>query len=93
MEVVAVERELGSGQGDIMIRTSNSKIIVIILGHLALVMMLPSLPGIGSDVVLTPGNFQAYPELFSFLPARASEQGNVIGSVRIYITEKPFTSK
>ena len=25
--------------------------IVIILGHLALVMMLPSLPGIGSDVV------------------------------------------
>ena len=63
MEVVAVERELGSGQGDIMTRTPNS----IILGHLALVMMLPSLPGIGSDVVLTPGNFQAYPELFSFL--------------------------
>ena len=29
----------------------------------------------------------------SLLPARASEQGNVIGSVRIYITEKPFTSK
>ena len=50
MEVVAVERELGSGQGDIMTRTPNSKIIVIILGHLALVMMLPSLPGIGSDV-------------------------------------------
>ena len=67
MEVVAVERELGSGQGDIMTRTPNSKIIVIILGHLALVMMLPSLPGIGSDVVLTPGNFQAYPKLFSFL--------------------------
>ena len=67
MEVVAVERELGSGQGDIMTRTPNSKIIVFILGHLALVMMLPSLPGIGSDVVLTPGNFQAYPELFSFL--------------------------
>ena len=66
MEVVAVERELGSGQGDIMTRTPNSK-IVIILGHLALVMMLPSLPGIGSDVVLTPGNFQAYPEVFSFL--------------------------
>ena len=66
MEVVAVERELGSGQGDIMTRTPNSKVIVIILGHLALVMMLPSLPGIG-DVVLTPGNFQAYPELFSFL--------------------------
>ena len=40
MEVVAVERELGSGQGD-MTRTPNSKIIVIILGHLALVMMLP----------------------------------------------------
>ena len=67
MEVVAVERELGSGEGDIMTRTPNSKIIVIIFGHLALVMMLPSLPGIGSDVVLTPGNFQAYPELFSFL--------------------------
>ena len=68
MEVVAVERELGSGQGDIMTRTPNSKIIiVIVLGHLALVMMLPSLPGIGSDVVLTRGNFQAYPELFSFL--------------------------
>ena len=64
MEVVAVEIELGSGQGDIMTRTPNSKIIVIVLGHLALVMMLPSLPGIGSDVVLTPGNFQAYPELF-----------------------------
>ena len=50
-----------------MTRTPNSKIIVVILGHLALVMMLPSLPGIGSDVVFTPGNFQAYPELFSFL--------------------------
>ena len=37
--------------------------MVIILGHLALVLMLPSLSGIGSDVVLTPGNFQAYPEL------------------------------
>ena len=62
MERVAVERELGSGQGDIMTR------IVVILGHLALVLMLPSLSGIGSDVVLTPGNFQAYPEfLFSFL--------------------------
>ena len=57
-----VERELGSGQGDIMTRTPNSN-----HGHLALVMMLPSLPGIGSDVVLTPDNFQAYPELFSFL--------------------------
>ena len=63
MEMVAVERELGSGQSDIMTRTQ----IVIIHGHLALVMMLPSLPGIGSDVVLTPGNFQAYPKLFSFL--------------------------
>ena len=31
--------------------------------------------------------------LYAFLPAHASEQGNVIGSVRIYITEKPFTSK
>ena len=41
---------------------------VIILGHLALVLMLPSLSCIGSDVVLTLGNFQAYPELlFSFL--------------------------
>ena len=27
MEVVAVERELGSGQGDIITRTPNSKII------------------------------------------------------------------
>ena len=64
MERVAVERELGSGQGDIMTRIPNSNI----LGHLALVLMLPSLSGIGSDVVLTPGNFQAYPELlFSFL--------------------------
>ena len=70
MEVVAVERELGSGQGDIMTRTPNSKIIVIILGHLALVMMLPSLPDIGSEVIFTPGNFQAYPELFSFLYPR-----------------------
>ena len=51
-----------------MTRTPNSKIIVIILGHLALVMMLPSLPGIGSDVVLTPGNFQAYSKLFSLAP-------------------------
>ena len=64
MEVVAVERELGSGQGDNLTRTPSSKIIVITLGHLALVMILS---GIGSDVVLTPGNFQAYPELFSFL--------------------------
>ena len=33
--------------------------------HLALVLLLPSLSGIGSDVVLTPGNFQVhvYPEL------------------------------
>ena len=62
-ERVAVERELGSGQGDIMTRIPK----VIILGHLALVLMLPLLSGIGSDVVLTPGNFQAYPELlFSF---------------------------
>ena len=63
MEVVAVDRELGSGQGDIITRTPNSKLII--LGHLALVMMLPSLPGIGSDVVLTPGNFQAYPVIFT----------------------------
>ena len=63
MEIVAGKREFGSGLGDIMTELQ----IVIILGHLALVMMLPSLPGIGSDVVLTPGNFQAYPELFSFL--------------------------
>ena len=47
-----------------MTRTPNSNHTC---GHLALVMMLPSLPGIGSDVVLTPGNFQTYPELFSFL--------------------------
>ena len=68
MEVVAVERELGSGQGDIMTRTPNSKIIVIILGHLALVMMLPSLPGIGSDVVLTPGNFQNCSHFYTLAP-------------------------
>ena len=37
MEMVAVERELGSGQGDIMTRTPN----IIILGHMALVIMLP----------------------------------------------------
>ena len=37
--------------------------IVIILGHLALALMLPWLSGIGSDVVLTPGNFQTYLEL------------------------------
>ena len=30
MEVVVVERELGSGQGDIMTKTPSSKIIVII---------------------------------------------------------------
>ena len=40
--------------------------VVITLGHLALFMMLPLLPGIGSDGVLTPGNLQAYPELFPF---------------------------
>ena len=68
MERVAVERELGSGQGDIMTRTPNSKIIVIILGHLALVMMLPSLPGIGSDVVLTPGNFQNCSHFYTQAP-------------------------
>ena len=63
MERIAVERVLRSGQGNIMTR------IIIILGHLAmaLVLMLPSLSGIGSDVVLTPSNFQANPELFSFL--------------------------
>ena len=64
MERVAVERELGSGQGDIRPEFQ----IVIILGHLALVLILLSLSGIGSDVALTPGHFQAYPEmLFSFL--------------------------
>ena len=35
--------------------------IEIMLGHLALVLMLPWLSGIGSDIVLTPGNFQVYP--------------------------------
>ena len=66
--MVAVERELGSGQGNIMTRTPNSKIIVIILGHLELVMMLPSLPGIGSDVVLTPGNFQNCSHFYTQAP-------------------------
>ena len=42
-----------------MTRIPNSNL----LGHLALVLMLPSLYGIGSDVVLIPGNFQTYPDL------------------------------
>ena len=65
MERVAVERELGSGQGDIMTRIPNSNHTWSSgIGS----DMLPSLSGIGSDVVLTPGNFQAYSELlFSFL--------------------------
>ena len=46
-----------NGQGDIMTR------IVTILGHPAFVLMFPWLSGIGSDVVMTPGNFQAYSEL------------------------------
>ena len=33
--------------------------------------MLPSLPGISSDVVLTPGNFQAYPESCSHFYTQA----------------------
>ena len=62
MEVVAVERESGSGQGDIMTRTPNSNHTWSSgIGY-----DVALLPGIGSDVVLT-GNFQAYPELFSFL--------------------------
>ena len=48
----------------IMTRIPNSNILF----HLALVLMLPSLFGIGSDVVLTPGNFRAYPELLFFIP-------------------------
>ena len=39
-----------------MTRIPNS----IILGHLVLFLMLHWLSGIGSDVVLTPGNFKAY---------------------------------
>ena len=54
MERVAVKREIGSRQGDIMTRIPNSN-------H-------TWSSDIGSDVALTPGNFQAYPELlFSFL--------------------------
>ena len=64
MERVAVERELGSGQGDIMTRIPNSN-------HTwssGIGSDVAFIPGIGSDVVLTPGNFQTYPELlFSFL--------------------------
>ena len=56
MKRVDVERELGSGQGAM----SPEFHIVIILGHLALVQMLPWSSCISSDVVLTP---QAYPEL------------------------------
>ena len=56
MESVAVERELGSGQGAILTRIPNSN-------HIWSVLMLPWLSGIGSDVVLTPDNFQAYLEL------------------------------
>ena len=66
MERVAVERELGSGQGDIMTRIPNSN-------HTwssGMVLMLPSLSGIGSDVVLTPGKFQAYPEFFLYPSTR-----------------------
>ena len=58
MEKVAVERELGSGQS-----TFVTRILLIILGHLALVLMLHWLSGNGPDVVLTPGNCQVYPEM------------------------------
>ena len=69
MEVVAVERELGIGQGDIMTRTPNSKITVIILDHLSLVMMFRSLPGIGSDVVFTPRQFPSMSRIvLNFIP-------------------------
>ena len=65
MERVAVEV---SGQGDIMIRIPNSN-------HTWawVVLMLPLLPGIGSDVVLTPGNFQAYPECCSHFYTQATD--------------------
>ena len=55
---MAVERELGSGQGDIMTRISNrhhtwssgnGSDVAFVIWYC-------------SDVVLTPGNFQAYPE-------------------------------
>ena len=42
IERVAVQRELGRGQGAILTRIPK----VIILGHLALVLMLPWLSGI-----------------------------------------------
>ena len=59
IERVAVERELGSGQGAILTRIPNSN-------HTwssGTGLMLPWLPGFGSDVVLTPGNVQVHPEL------------------------------
>ena len=66
--MVAVERELGSGQGDIMTRTPNSNHTWSSgIGY-----DVASLPGIGSDVVLTPGNFQAYPEFHFYTQAPGS---------------------
>ena len=62
MEMVAVERELGSGQGGIMTRTPNNN-------HTWSSGIGYDVAFVTSDVVLTPGNFQAYPELFSFLYA------------------------
>ena len=60
MERVAVER-LGSRQGDIMTRIPNSN-------HTWSSDIGSDVACIDSDVVLIPGNFQAYPELlFSFL--------------------------
>ena len=58
MESVTIEREFGSGEGAVMTRIPNSD-------HTwsSLVLMLLWLFDIGSDVVLTTGNYQAYPDL------------------------------
>ena len=66
MERVAVERELGSGQGDIMTRIPNSNHTWSSGNGSDVAFVI--LSSIGSDVVLTPGNLQAYTELLcSFL--------------------------
>ena len=40
MERVAVERELGNGQGDIMTRNPNGNLVVCCFRYLVLVLML-----------------------------------------------------
>ena len=51
--------------------------------------------GLMRQVVFECRGLKIQGPLYKLLPARASEQGNVIGLVSVYIqvTEKPFTSK